>query len=66
MGLAARLVDGALDARLGHGNAAAQAVAVGASIGVGVAVLYAACRLLRVKEMDEALAAFWPSRFAGR
>jgi len=65
MGAAVWWAARSLDRSLGHDTILAQLAQVFVSIAVGLAVLYGACRVLKVREMDQALRAFWPSRLSG-
>jgi len=62
MGITAFFVNHSLDGWLGHRGSALQILEVGASLGAALAVLFGACRLLGVSEMDDALRAFRPRR----
>lgn len=62
MGAAVWLTRQSFERSLGHQALLAQLAQVFVSIGVGLLVLYAACRLLKVREVDQALQAFWPPR----
>jgi putative peptidoglycan lipid II flippase len=64
MGAAAWLTSQSFERWLGHELLTAQLAQVFVSIAVAVPVLYAACRLLKVREMDQALRALWPARLA--
>jgi putative peptidoglycan lipid II flippase len=51
---------------LGHESTLDRIVQVGASIFVGVGVLYVVCRLLRVRELDHAIKSFLPAGLGWR
>lgn len=66
MGAVSFLIFQALDGRFGHDALWARLVQVGAAIGSALVVYYAGCKLLRVRELDHALAAFLPGRLGRR
>jgi hypothetical protein len=51
---------------VGHDALWARLLQVGAALGVSLVVYYAGCRLLRVRELDHALAAFLPKQLGWR
>ncbi len=57
MGMVAAGTSEFLDSRLGHEALLPRLAQVGASIGLAFVVLYGACKVLRVSEMDQALRA---------
>ena len=62
MGVVAFVVSEGVDRWLGHDILLARLTQVGASIGLALVVLYGACKILRVREMDQALRALKGSR----
>jgi putative peptidoglycan lipid II flippase len=66
MGAFTVLVSRGVDQWLGHASTLSRLLQVGASITVALVVLYITCRLLRVREMDEALSAVLPAGFGWR
>ncbi len=66
MGAASFFVFSSLDSQFGHHALWARLLQVGAAIAAAFVVYYAGCRLLRVRELDDALAAFLPRRLGWR
>jgi putative peptidoglycan lipid II flippase len=62
MGTGSLFVFQALDGRFGHDAIWSRLLQVGAAIATAIVVYYGGCRLLRVRELDHALAAFLPRR----
>jgi putative peptidoglycan lipid II flippase len=60
MGAVAFQTFAAADGRFGHVHLWARLTEVGLSIGVSLLVYYFGCRLLRVRELDQALSSFLP------
>ena len=58
MGAFAFLTFRGFDSFLGHDVVWARLLQVGSSVFVGLAVFFFGCKLLRVRELDQALAAF--------
>jgi putative peptidoglycan lipid II flippase len=66
MGTGSLFVFRTLDGRFGHDALWARLLQVVAAIAVALVVYYGGCRLLRVRELDHALAAFLPRRLGRR
>ncbi|MFX1417174.1 MAG: murein biosynthesis integral membrane protein MurJ, partial [Promethearchaeota archaeon] len=66
MGLFAILVSRSVDHWFGHASTLTRLLQVSASIAVALAVLYTACRLLKVRELDRALRVFLPAGLGWR
>jgi hypothetical protein len=60
MGVCVHWTSQAIDGWLGHASTLARIVQVGASIFVAFVVLYLLCKILRVRELEQALRALNP------
>jgi putative peptidoglycan lipid II flippase len=62
MGMAVKWTSEAINGSLGHGSTVARIAQVGASIFVAFVVLYVLCKILRVRELDQAIRALKPAK----